>query len=93
MANFRITAVHMVGGNGHEHIALLYTADQWVKREDMVSEIDNPNGNRFYVTDAQGNTVWVDTVHASPAYVRTYRDGTPTDNLLYLPGGSFARAA
>lgn len=32
-----------------------------------------------------GNTVRVGVVNATPKYIRTYADGTWTDNLLALP--------
>jgi hypothetical protein len=85
----QITAVHMVGGVRHEHIAEL----QWVSTEgagtfrtsraDMVVWLRQP-GNQAFV-QAGGTRVGVRVVNANPPYVQTYADGTPTDNLLRLP--------
>ncbi|MGD0742094.1 MAG: DUF3892 domain-containing protein [Acidimicrobiales bacterium] len=84
-----ITAIHLVGGTRHEHIASV----RWVNpssqetgsstRETMVDWIENKGGAAF-VTDGQ-NTVSVAVVDAHPKYLRTYADGVWTDNLLALP--------
>jgi hypothetical protein len=52
----------------------------------MYDWIKNQSGHA-YVRDASGNTVRVGTAETSRGtkYVRTYRDGTWTDNLLALP--------
>jgi hypothetical protein len=89
----RITAIHMVqGGYGHEHIEKVAWTNEATSQTGesdvnptMVSWIDNENG-KAYVFDGQ-TQVDVGTVHpqAGRPYIRTYRDGTYTDNLLALP--------
>ena len=84
-----ITAVHMQGGTGHEHIASV----QWRNaadnstgqstREAVVAWIRDQNGVAR-VTDGQ-REVNVGVVDATPPYLRTYADGVWTDNLLALP--------
>lgn len=83
-----ITAVHMVGGTQHEHIAEV----KWVNRETnaigsstregMVDWIEK--GGQATVSDGR-NTVAVGVVNATPKYIRTHADGKWTDNLLALP--------
>lgn len=96
MTAIQISAITMTtGGQGHEHIDTLYwtgvnsTGKGWSKRADMVQYVDTP-GNTAYVSN-DDHTVKVKSVHpyGRPAYVHTLRDGTPTDNLLYLPGGPY----
>jgi hypothetical protein len=84
----RITAVHMAGGDQHEHIASV----KWINpennttgkstRETMVSWIDK--GGKAIVSDGK-NTAQVGVVEARPKYIRTYADSKWTDNLLALP--------
>lgn len=82
----KIIAVHMEGGERHEHIAEV----KWVEatkegqstRAKMVEFIEG--GGKAYVTDG-ANTVDVGVVNATPKYIRTYADGKWTDNLLALP--------
>jgi len=84
-----ITAVHMVGGAFHEHIAEV----RWVNpasgargqstRAAMVAFLRKP-GSRAYVTDGH-RTVEVGVVEATPPYIKTHADGVWTDNLLALP--------
>lgn len=88
----RITEVHMVEGNQHEHIGSvkwvnvnpneLPTAGQSTREEMVKFLMDNPG--KAIVSDGT-NTVQVFVVNATPKYIRTYADGKPTDNLLYLP--------
>lgn len=84
-----ITAVHMSGGDKHEHIAnVKWTNQQTSKTGDstraaMVDWIENQKGQAV-VTDGK-NTVNVGVVDATPKYLRTYADGVWTDNLLALP--------
>jgi len=85
----RITAIHLVGGQQHEHIASV----RWIDlsdnttgestRETMVDWIEN-KGGKAVVTDGT-NTVAVGVVNATPKYIRTHADGKWTDNLLALP--------
>lgn len=97
MTTIQISAITMTtNGIGHEHINSLYwsneTGKAWMKRADMVQFVDTA-GNTAYVANGD-YTVKVKSVHPSgrPAYVHTLRDGTPTDNLLYLPGGPYYKA-
>ncbi len=86
-----ITAVRMsLGGSGHEHISDVRWIDPGTRqtgentRAEMAAWIDNNGDAR--VQDAHGS-VQVRSVHPTgqPAYIRTYADGRPTDNLLHLP--------
>lgn len=82
-----ITHVHMSGGAGHQHIVSV----KWRNPNngevgtssvaDMVDWIENKNGVAK-VTDGR-NTATVGVVDHK--YLRTYADGTWTDNLLALP--------
>lgn len=42
-------------------------------------------GGDARVRDDHGSDVGVRVIDASPAYIQTYADGVPTDNLLWLP--------
>jgi Protein of unknown function (DUF3892) len=84
-----VTAIHLAGGSGHEHISDV----QWRNPADgntgqsskatMVDWIKNKAGDAR-VTDGT-NEVQVGVVEGTPPYIRTYADGTWTDNLLALP--------
>jgi Protein of unknown function (DUF3892) len=84
-----VTAVHMVGGEGHEHIGEV----RWINpknqetgqstREAMVAFLRKA-GNRAYVTEGQ-RKVEIGVVDADPPYIRTYADEVWTNNLLALP--------
>jgi hypothetical protein len=84
-----VTAIHLVGGSGHEHISSV----QWrnpadgstgqSSKAEMVDWIKNKSGDAR-VTDGT-NQVQVGVVDAATPYIRTYADGTWTDNLLALP--------
>jgi hypothetical protein len=84
-----ITARHMEGGQGHEHIASV----RWINpetndtgetsRAGMVDWIQNKNGKAYVVSG--GYRVAVGVVNAAVPYIRTYADGVWTDNLLALP--------
>lgn len=84
-----ITAIHMSGGTGHEHISSVRWRNPADGKTDestkatMVDWIDNQKG----VAKVQSNTgdVMVGTVDGSPKYLRTYANGKWTDNLLALP--------
>lgn len=84
-----ITAIHINGGNGHEHIASLRwrnpntLATGQSTRTQMVTWIRDQQGDAR-VQDGVGD-VRVGVVEASPPYVRTYADGKWTNNLLALP--------
>jgi len=85
-----ITQVNMaVGGSGHEHIAnvrYVQTGSNDTKhcsRQQMV-EFLRANPGQARVRDGIGE-VTVGVVEATPPYIRTYKDGRPTDNLLNLP--------
>ena len=86
-----ITHVRLGGGSGHEHI----TRVKWRNPSDgetgesttatMVDWIENKKGVA-QVTDGK-NTARVGVVRPKDhaPYLRTYADGTWTDNLLALP--------
>jgi Protein of unknown function (DUF3892) len=84
-----ITAVHMIGGERHEHIAEVRWRDPGdgqtgaSSRAQMVSYLRDDNG-RAYVGSGS-NQVWVGDVDGTPPYIRTYADGVWTNNLLALP--------
>ena len=83
-----ITARHMEGGSGHEHIASV----QWIQpgttttgtstRAEMVTWIDTMNGDARVrgIPDSQ-----VGTVDGNPRYLRSFADNTWNNNLLSLP--------
>ena len=85
-----VTARHMEGGTGHQHISRV----RWQNtvdasqvgvstREEMVDWIKNKKG-QAYVSDGQ-RSISVGVIDANPPYLRTYADGVWTDNLLSLP--------
>jgi hypothetical protein len=85
-----ITAVHMSGGAGHEHIGAVRWRNPTTgntgenTRAEMVDWIKNKGGDAR-VRDDAGNDVRVGVVNATPPYLRTFADGVWTDNLLALP--------
>lgn len=85
----QIIAVHIEGGNGHEHISQV----RWVDLDnnnkpgtstvaEMVQWIEE--GGKSIVRDEQ-RAVYVGVVDADPKYIRTHADGVWTNNLLALP--------
>ncbi|HWU31705.1 MAG TPA: DUF3892 domain-containing protein [Marmoricola sp.] len=88
----RITAIHLSGGSGHEHITRLWwtgpadgkTGDN--TRAELVAWIENENG-KAYVEDAYRHRIDVEVItpRVGAKYLRTRKDGVLTDNLLYLP--------
>ncbi len=85
----RITAIHMVGTEHHQHIEEMKWVNPSTKetgastREAMVRFVrDNPN--QAYV-DGPTQRAYLRVREANPPYVQTYADGTWTDNLLALP--------
>jgi len=85
----RVIKVHMVGGELHEHIAEVEWVDPATldvgrsSRAGMVEFLEKP-GSRAIVGEG-ANQVDVGVVRATPKYIRTYADGTWTNNLLSLP--------
>jgi hypothetical protein len=85
----KITAIHMVGSEHHQHIAEM----QWINpetgatgtssREAMVEFVRNNPGQAY----VQGPTerAFLRVREATPPYVQTVADNTWTDNLLALP--------
>ena len=75
----QITAVHLVNGRKHEHIAEVKwtnpntNASGKSTRSTMVDWLSKA-GNCAYVTDGK-NTVDVGVVKATPPYIRTHADG------------------
>lgn len=84
-----VTAIHLVGGSGHEHIAEFWWLDPQdgktgkTSRAGMVDYIGNKNGV-VKVGGADG-PVSVFVVEAQPPYLRTGANKQWTDNLLALP--------
>jgi uncharacterized protein DUF3892 len=85
-----VTAVHMTGGTGHEHIASVRWTNPDTEtsgestRQAMVEWIRDENGvARVHGSDGSVSSVGV--VDANPPYIRTYADGNWNDNLLALP--------
>jgi uncharacterized protein DUF3892 len=82
-----VEAIHLVGGERHEHIA----AVRWrnpatnqtgtTERSGMVDWIRK--GGDARVTDGN-RTIQIGVVNANPPYIRTHADGVWTDNLLAL---------
>lgn len=85
----RITACHMIGGEGHEHIASV----RWIDpadsrigestRAQMVEYLETSTGRAVVGEGTQ--QVEVVVVDAVPKYIRTHADGKWTNNLLALP--------
>ena len=84
-----VTEIHLEGGSGHEHISEVKWRDPadgstgQSSKATMVDWIKNKGGDAR-VTDGT-NEVQVGVVDAATPYIRTYADGTWTDNLLALP--------
>lgn len=86
----RVTAIHLVGGSQHEHIASL----RWTQdgagsgestRAQLVTYIEDQSGS-VYVSDGTTRVaVAVVTPASGPKYLRTHADGKWSDNLLALP--------
>lgn len=84
-----ITAVHMEGGSGHEHIAGV----AWLNpegpssgRSDMATMVDWVRKNEGAARVVDGKTiVTVGVVEGARPYLRTHADRKWSDNLLALP--------
>ncbi len=84
-----VTAIHLVGGREHEHIAEVKwrnpstAATGQSSRATMVDWIANKNGDGPVETALAGVNVagW----KVNPKYIRTHADGRWTENLLALP--------
>lgn len=84
-----ITAIHLVGGVQHEHIAEIRwrnAADSSTGASSTVTTVEwlRVPANSAYVASG-GASVAVGVVEASRPYIRTYADRVWTDNLLSLP--------
>jgi hypothetical protein len=83
-----ITAIHLEGGQRHEHITHVhYTVGRHgttyqCSRADMVAKLRG--GAQARVSGPAGD-VEVHVVEASPPYLRTAANGQWQDNLLALP--------
>lgn len=83
-----VTAIHLVGGQRHEHIAAIRWRNAATNqtgqstRAVMVDWIRK--GGDARVTDGV-RSVQVGVVNVTPPYIRTHADGIWTDNLLSLP--------
>lgn len=85
----QILAIHMEGGNYHEHIASLRWRNDATgntgtsTRHEMVVFLRS-NPGQAYTNDGR-ERAWLGVVEAQPPYVRTYADRIWNDNLLALP--------
>lgn len=85
----QITAVHMVGGEKHDHIGSVKWRDVNTGQSDqstraqMVEWIEG--GGKAFVTDGVHRVNVGVIKNATPKYIRTYADNVWTDNLLALP--------
>jgi Protein of unknown function (DUF3892) len=82
-----ITAIHMSGGEKHEHIAKVRWSEPGAgsgesTRSEMVTWINNGGDARV---KAPSGDVKVVVVPGNPPYLRTRANGVDTDNLLSLP--------
>jgi hypothetical protein len=87
----RITRRGMAGGSGHEHIVEV----EWINEATGKVEVSDVNPTMVDFIDKHGKAfVWdgryridVGTVRPQGGrpYIRTYKDGIWTDNLLALP--------
>jgi hypothetical protein len=90
MVRVQITAIHMVGGVRHEHIADVRWTNIDTKetgqatRQQMVDWLRQSSSNHAWVYGG-GRWIEVRVVNANPPYIQTYADDVPTDNLLALP--------
>lgn len=83
-----VTAVHLAGGAGHEHIAGVRWLDcsssssKTMGTEQAIAWLKA--GNQLWVAD-QDKPAEVRVVNAAPPHLRTVANGQYTDNLLGLP--------
>ena len=82
-----VTAVHMTGGSGHEHIAEV----RWVSDDNQTGQSSRSqmvqflnDGGTAFVRNGS-SAVAIGVVKATPPYIRTHANGVWTDNLLSLP--------
>lgn len=88
----RIIAVHLEGGERHEHITKVIWIDPQIStiekiestKEQMVAFIDNNPGQTYVYDESTCTKILVGVVHVVPPYIRTYRDKKWQDNLLNL---------
>lgn len=90
----QITARHMVGGQGHEHIAAVRWREMGGQqgigdepRAEVVYWLERDAANRAIAGIYPTNYAEVGVVHPAygDPYLRTHADGRWTDNLLALP--------
>ena len=85
-----ITAIHLVGGQGHQHIADVRWRNPETgktgesSRQGVVDWLLQDKANQACVSDGS-NWIGVRVVNADPPYIQTWADGIWTDNLLALP--------
>lgn len=87
-----ITAIHLQGGERHEHIGAVHWRNTQTgatgqsTRDAVVVWLDESNANQAVVAH---NGTWVYVGVCRPTggqpYLRTHADGDWTDNLLALP--------
>ncbi|MGW0539604.1 DUF3892 domain-containing protein [Streptomyces griseoincarnatus] len=85
-----ITAVHLSGGDKHEHIEAVRWENPATKetgestKQTIIRWLEKDKTNEARVRSG-ASYVRVGVVKASPPYIRTYANGIWTDNLLALP--------
>ncbi len=88
------TAKRLEGGQGHEHISLIWWRDSATNKEgystraSMVDFVEKHGNNSVFCPDRnpalKGAWVHVQS-NGRIKYVQTFADGRKTDNLLSLP--------
>ncbi|MFD8500119.1 DUF3892 domain-containing protein [Amycolatopsis sp. NPDC059657] len=88
----RITAVHLEGGHGHEHIAKLqyhWDGDSTAhtsSRDSIVDWLEQSSSNTAYTEPRIGRGAQVYVRHVGyQKFLQTKADGMWTNNLLQLP--------
>lgn len=87
MTEYQITCIKQAGGTGHEHIVSVGVgpARKFFTVVEVITMLRRMD--RFFVSDGV-NKAYVQEVKVMAqeyGYIRTFRDRTPTDNLLSLP--------
>ncbi|TKW62028.1 MAG: DUF3892 domain-containing protein [Blastochloris viridis] len=83
MAEYQVTHIRLSNGTTHQHITQLAIGGQWYTRQQVVDFIRS--GHSFYTQVYGGSKTYLKVVDATPPYVQTFANNTPTDNLLSLP--------
>ena len=83
MADAQVTCVTM-SAPSHEAITGAGGVDWWWTVDQIIESID-ARTNTFFTMDAVGRADVRTVSGPTRKYIRTVRDGRPTDNLLQLP--------